>query len=125
MVVERFPSQFEWKAPSASSQYLRGGGDDGHGGYPLLTYGLVQCSHCHTNMKHRLNWPNDAFWKWDIRGEILWAWDRDHAKEILDYVKKAVRPSRYSYTLRYIPSHFLSAKVRGLVVQKMEKNLKA
>ena len=123
LVVERFPSQFEWKAPSTSSQYLRGGGDNGHGGYPLLTYGLVQCSHCHTNKKHTLNWPNDAYWQWEIRGELLWAWDQDHAKEILAFVKETVRPSRYSYNLRYIPSHFLSAKVRDLVIQKMEKSL--
>ena len=125
IVGERYPSQFKWKAPSTSNQYLHGGGDNGCGGYPLLTYGLVQCSYCHTNKKHKLNWPYDAYWQWDIRGELLWAWDRDHAKEILVYVKETVRPSRHSYTLRYIPSHFLSSKVRDLVVQKMEKSLNA
>lgn len=124
-VVERFPSQFQWKAPSTSSQYCRGGGDSGHGGYPLLTYGLIQCSHCHTNKKHRLHWPADAYWQWGIRGELLWAWDRDHATKILAYVRETVRPSRYSHNLRYVPSHFLSAKVRDLVVQKMENSLNA
>lgn len=122
-VVERFPTQFKWRAPSTSIQYLRRGKDNGYGGYPLLTYGLVQCSHCHTNKKHKLHWPDDAYWQWEIRGELLWAWDRDHAKEILAYVKKTVRPSRHSYHLRYVPSHFLSSKVRDLVVQKMENKL--
>jgi len=125
MVLERFPSQISWKAPSGSSQYLRGGGDTGKGGYPLLTNGLVQCSYCHSNSKHKLNWPSDAYWQWEIRGELLWAWDKGHAKVILNFVKEKNRPSRYSYNLKHIPSHFLSAKVRDLVVQRMVQSLNA
>ncbi len=121
-VLERFPSQVNWKAPSRSSRYLRGGGDPGKGGYTLFSNGLVQCSHCHTNRKHKLNWPTDAYWQWEIRGRILRAWDKEHARIILDFVKATARPSRRSYRLRYIPSHFLSAKVRDLVVHKMERS---
>lgn len=124
-VLERFPSQITWKAPPGSSQYLRGGGDTGKGGYPLLTNGLVQCSNCHSNRKHKLDWPSDAYWQWEIRGELLWAWDKEHAQIILHFVKETARPSRHSYSLKYIPSHFLSAKVRDLVVQKMERNISA
>jgi len=120
IVLEKFPSQVNWKAPSGSSQYLRGGGVSGKGGYPLHTNGLVQCSQCHSNRKHKLKWPNDAYWQWEIRGELLWAWDKKHALVILDYVRTKSRPSRKSYCLRHIPSHFLSAKVRDLVVLKME-----
>lgn len=125
IVLERFPSQVKWKAPSGSSQYLRGGGDRGNGGYPLHTNGLVQCSHCHSNRKHKLNWPNDAYYQWKIRGELLWAWDKEHAQIILNFVKKSIRPSRRSFSLKYIPSHFLSAKVRDLVVKKMERSVNA
>ena len=125
IVLERFPSQISWKPPSGSSQYLRGGGDTGKGGYPLLTNGLVQCSHCHSNRKHKLNWPTDAYWQWEIRGELLWAWDKEHAQIILKYVKDTSRSSRRSYNLKYIPSHFLSAKVRELVVQKIERSVNA
>lgn len=124
-VVERFPSQVSWKPPSSSCQYLRGGGNTGKGGYPLLTNGLVQCQSCHVNNKHVLCWPSDAYWQWSIRGELLWAWDKDHAQLILNYVKTRMRPSRQSYSLRYIPTHFLSAKVRDLVVQKMERSINA
>ena len=123
IVIERFPSQCNWIPPSSSQQYLRGGGDDGKGGYPVLTNGLVQCSNCHYNVKHKLHWPNDAYWQWSIRGEVLWAWDKEHAQIILNYVKMEVRPSRYSYNLRYIPSHFLSAKVRDLVVKNIERSV--
>jgi hypothetical protein len=95
------------------------------GGYQLLTNGLIQCPNCHANNKHRLQWPYDAYWQWVIRGELLWAWDQDHAKAILTYVKETVRFSRRTYSLRYIPSHFLSAKLRDIVVQKMERSLNA
>lgn len=122
-VLERFPSQLPWKAPSGSDQYLRGGGDSSKGGYPVLTNGLVQCSHYHSNRKHKLNWPIDAYWQWEIRGELLWAWDKMHAKIVLDFVRNTARPSRHSPRLMYIPSHFLSAKVREQVVQKMERSL--
>ncbi len=90
-----------------------------------MTNGLFQCPHCHANKKHKLHWPHDAYWQWDIRGEFLWAWNRDHAEAIMAYVSGTERPSRYSYHLRYIPSHFLSAKVRDLVVRKMEQSLNA
>ena len=125
MVIERFPSRLPWRPPSSSHQYVRGGGDTGEGGYPLLTRGLIQCAHCHSNRTYKLNWPDDAYWQWQIRGELLWAWDRDHARIILDYVSAQVRPSRRSSELKYIPSHFLTAKVRGLVVTKMAASLDA
>lgn len=125
VVIERFPSQLMWEAPSRSGQYLRGGGDTGTGGYPLLTNGLIQCQNCHANSKHKLDWPNDAYWQWEIRGELLWAWDKNHAQIILNFVRETVRPSRHFYSVRYLPSHFLSAKVRELVVQKMERSINA
>lgn len=122
-VIERFPSLISWQAPAGSQQYLRTGGDCGGEGYPLLTNGLVQCSQCYLSRKHKLCWPEDAFWQWEIRGQVLWAWEREHAITILSYIRETVRPSRHSHYLRYIPSHFLAAKVRELVVQKMEAAL--
>jgi hypothetical protein len=125
VVIERFPSQIGWKAPSSSSQYLRGGGGTEVDGYPLLTNGLIQCSGCHSNQKHRLSWPQDAYWQWEIRGEVLWAWDRNHACEILNYVRSELRPSRRPYRLRYVPEHFLSAKVRPHIASKLAQSLSA
>jgi hypothetical protein len=124
-VVERFPSLIKWKAPSGSSQYLRHGGNTSSGGYPLLNNGLVLCPACHSNRKHKLSWPHDAYWQWEIRGEILWAWDKNHAEEILTFVKKVSRPSQRPSRLWHLPSHFLSAKMRDLVVQKIERSVNA
>ncbi len=126
IVVERFPSLISWRPPSSSRQYLRGGGKSAiNGGYPLLTNGLIQCSHCYKDQKHRLHWPADAYWSWEIRGQWLWAWDRSHAQLILDFVKKVNRPARRSYLLRYIPSVFLSARNREAVVSKISKSIEA
>lgn len=122
-VIERFPAQFPWKAPSSSQKYLRGGGGSRYGGYPLLTDGLVQCPTCHSNHKHRLDWPKEAYWQWHIRGQVLWAWDKEQAQAMLAYIKAFVRPAKRPYSLRHIPTHFLSAKVRDLVVRKMGNSL--
>ena len=122
-VVELFPSTFKWVPPKTSSQYLRGGGNNGHGGYPLLHRGLYQCDHCHNNLKHILDWPNDAFWSWEIRGSQLWAWDMNHAQRILDYIKPVSRTRTYSYDLRCIPKEFLAAKVRELIVKRITRSL--
>ena len=123
-VIELFPSVYKWQPPKTSSQYLRGGGDNGLGGYPLLHRGLYQCDHCHNNQKHTLDWPRDAFWSWDIRGNQLWAWDANHAQRILDYIQPLSRIQCVSYDLRYIPKEFLTAKVRELVVRRITKSLK-
>jgi len=124
-VLERFPSQVSWHPPSTSQQYLRTGVDNIQGGYPVLTNGLVQCPHCHSNTKHNLDWPMDSYWQWEIRGELLWAWDKNHAEKILKFIKATIRPSRRTPNLKYIPSHFLSSNVRDLVVKKMELSINA
>lgn len=124
VVVERFPTQFTWEAPSTSGQFLRlGPPDAGRGGYPVLELGLVRCDRCHAQYRHRLSWPEDAFWHWQIRGQSLWAWDRDHALAILDYVRQTHRAVRRSPRMRYIPSFFFGASVRHEVVRALEKRL--
>lgn len=124
-VVELFPTVYQWSAPKKSgSQYLRGGGGTG-GGYARMHKGLVQCGGCHANRKHTLDWPADAYWCWDIRGSMLWAWDMEHARRILGYIgqERRVRPN--GYDLRRIPEEFLSAKVRELVVKRITASLEA
>jgi hypothetical protein len=122
-VIERFPSEYPWHPPATFQRFLRYGA--GEGGYPLLTHGLIRCSHCYIHQKHTLNWPQDAYWQWQIRGETLWAWDKPHAQAILNHIQQAQRPPRNSYGLRYIPSHFLTAKVRDLVVKKITETILA
>ncbi len=122
-VVELFPNRISWKAPTGSCQFLRGGGDDARSGYPLMHYGVVQCDDCHTNRTKVLNWPDDAFWQWEIRGELLWAWDRKQAETIREYIASRHRPGRFNPAVRYVPSHFLSAKNRDAALKAMDATL--
>ncbi|EKE76146.1 hypothetical protein [Gallaecimonas xiamenensis] len=130
LVVERFPSHYRWKAPRSSGAYIRSGGyqeggvPESEGGYPLMTQGLIRCPACHQQSRRRLQWPTDAYWQWQIRGQCLWAWDRQHALAILAYVQADNRPSRRGGSpVRYVPSHFLTAKIRELVVRKLTQSL--
>ena len=125
-VVEKHPTLLPWQAPKgSSSQYLTDRPDDG-GGYPLLHRGVVACGSCTAPFIHTLAWPEDAWWQWSIRGEMLWAWDRKHAEHILAYVRATDRPPRLgSGPIGSVPTHFLSAKVREKVVKAIERSLAA
>lgn len=125
-VVEKYPHLLPWVAPSGSSnQFLTYGPGDGQG-YPLFHRGVVECLACKRQLVHTLAWPEDAWWQWSIRGKMLWAWDRKHAEQILQYVRATDRPGRStSGPLGSVPSHFLSAKVRDAVVKAIERKLAA
>lgn len=125
-VAERYPQLLPWQAPKgSSSQYLASGPGDGRG-YPLLRRGVIECAACCELFIHDLEWPEDAWWQWSIRGRMLWAWDREHAEQILDYVRATDRPARSTAgALGSVPAHFLTAKVREAVVKLMTRSLAA
>jgi hypothetical protein len=124
-VVEKYPSVIHWSPPKTYHTYLREGGGSGPG-YPLFHRGMVLCSSCHISKKiHTLSWPRDAWWQWEIRGQLLWAWDRPHAEEILEFILQKRRPHRpISTRLGRVPSFFLKAKLRHTVAQKISKSLR-
>jgi len=125
-VVERYPELLPWQAPKGSSSQFLTYGPSNDQGYPLLHRGVVECSNCRTPIIHTLAWPEDAWWQWSIRGKMLWAWDRTHAEQILEYVRATDRPPRStSGPIGSIPTHFLSAKVRETVVKAVERTLAA
>ena len=123
-VLERYPHLLPWQAPKgSSSQYLTTGVGDSQG-YPLMQRGVIECGAGCEPVVHVLTWPEDAWWQWSIRGRMLWAWDREHAGQILDYVRATDRPPRSTYgPLGSLPSHFLSAKVREAVVKAISRTL--
>jgi hypothetical protein len=122
-IVEKYPSVITWSPPQGHQYYLRKGNGTAPG-YPLLHRGMVLCPHCHISKLHTLSWPTDAWWKWEIRGQLLWAWDRAHAKEILDFIRLKRRPHRpISTRLGRVPSFFLKAKQRHTVAQKISASL--
>lgn len=72
-MVEKYPSLLNWQASRKDSlQRLLPGSSDGPG-YALMTKGVIGRSHCHASCVYLLNWPEDAWWQWQIRGKVLYA----------------------------------------------------
>lgn len=126
-VMERFPSLFPWKPPRGPSSHGRFVGWWSVGGYLLYEHGVVRCPACHLVAKHRLRWPADAFFKWRIRGQTLWARDEAHARVLLAYIGSTLRDPDafpgYARELRKLPAPFIAGRNRALVAGRIRASL--
>jgi len=100
----------------------------------LENTGSIRCSGCLTQKKHKLQWPDEAYFQVSYKGKILWAFDRKYALKLLTYIESKERKKRivgYSgkpwntiisqdWFLRHIPEHFQSAKARPEIVRKLK-----
>lgn len=86
-------------------------------------WGTIDCFVCGHRAKHTLAWPAEAHYAIEYRGEVLWAFNRESAKELRDYVHSTDRdPRRYRWVslLRHVPSTFLRKKARSAVVRRLD-----
>ena len=100
------------------SRYLRG--------TQSLREGSLRCGRCHARAQHGLNWPDDAYYSVAYRGKILWAYHRENAVELLDYLQSKRRDiSRYRWSsfLLHLPTLFKSHKARDTIVKQLQKLL--
>lgn len=83
----------------------------------------LNCLHCGYNKEQQIKWPRDAYWTFDIKGEILWAWSKEHSEAILEHInsKEREQSSKYGSSFYHIPKHFKLAKNRDAVVRKIKK----
>ena len=97
-----------------------------------LSRGVVVCHSCSLRKLHTLTWPDDAFFEVDYKGETLWAFNREMALTILNYLQSSDRKKRIVSTtghvsqhswLRKIPTVFQTKKARREVVTKLRKVL--
>jgi hypothetical protein len=76
---------------------------------------------------HALSWSNDAYYRWEIRGRTLWAFNWEHARTLLDYLASKDRePSRFGkfgYYLRKLPKEIIVARSRDEVVRAISDTL--
>ena len=100
----------------------------------IKNMGSIRCSACLIQKKHKLNWPDDAFFQVTYKGKVLWAFDRKYALKLLTYIESKERKKRvigYSgkpwntfisqdWFLRHIPEHFQTAKARPEIVKKLK-----
>jgi hypothetical protein len=127
-VIEKYPSVIGWTPPRGTEQALSfpvAAPDSGH--YPLRRRGVVKCSYCALVKAHELSWPADAYFRWEIRGVILWAWSAEHARVLLEFISGRERdPSQFpphaGWPLRH-SRQVLTAKARQIVARRIQRTL--
>ncbi len=86
---------------------------------PPIAGGYV-CGGCGAFGDRTISWPQDAYLSCEIRGERLWAWNREHLVAIRDFVASRHRDWKghpgHAIELLHLPTHFLHAKHRDDVV---------
>lgn len=93
--------------------------------YGLKTGSMV-CQSCGLRRKHVLSWPQDAYFTIDYKGQTLWAYDRSHAVELLDYIRSKNRDrTKYKHRsfLLHLPSHFQAQKARDHITKRLSEKL--
>lgn len=91
--------------------------------------GQVGCTACGHAASHTLDWPGQAWFQVEYRGQVLWAKDRAMMTEIRRFIaagadRNAIGKTSewWRYLLR-IPSIFLSARARDPILRKIDKRL--
>ncbi len=88
--------------------------------------GAVACNACGLRARHCLDWPKDALFQIDYRGHVLWAFHRESAQELRNYIASEGRDRggyRWELFLRHIPTTFLTAKARDAVIKRLDRIL--
>ena len=89
-------------------------------------HGTVICQACGCRATHELNWPMDAWFQIEHGNKVLWAFDREYAAELRNYLAAENRDRRdfkHQSFLMKIPSVFLKAKARAALTKKLGKLL--
>lgn len=115
-IHEKFPSLLRWRDTRTGR------------GWRHYAIGVVRCPRCHLAARHRLRWPDDAFFRWNVRGTPLWAWHAEHARVLHDYLAARARdPFRYPYpypkSLQRLPRDVLAARSRERVARQIAGTL--
>jgi hypothetical protein len=111
-VIQHDPSLYRWKQPPQ--------------GYTQTNDGIRRCPRCVGRFKHVLDWPADAYYRFDLREALLWAWTRQQAVALADFIEsKERRPEATgSYLfLHHVPKAFLAHGARERIVRKIRSRL--
>lgn len=122
VVEELFPEHFSWQQPETPKPTFHQGKEPGPG-YRLGHCGMVECKHCGTMKKATINWPEDAYWQWDIQGHHLVARNREHAELILGFLRERRRAPNRKPALRNIPTVMLTKQLSPIVQEHVERSL--
>lgn len=92
-----------------------------------LAVGRSTCRFCGYSGSHTVLWPEAAYYKTDVRGHVLWAWDMETAEALMQYLAVKHRNAKgykgcFSFLL-HVPTQFKKAKVRKEAVLKLRRLL--
>ncbi|SDM24741.1 hypothetical protein [Maricaulis salignorans] len=99
---------------------------DGKAGTKQSWAGRLSCLGCGLNRTHEVDWPREAFYQLEYRGETLWAFDRAMMADIAAYLGAGPdrdtvrRQSPHATRLMRLPKTFLSARARETLITKIE-----
>ncbi|MEZ4340687.1 MAG: hypothetical protein R3B82_29040 [Sandaracinaceae bacterium] len=114
IIIEQDPALIRWTKPAA--------------GYRGTDEGVVACARCVGRHTHVLAWPDDAFYRFELPRGVLWAWSREGADALIDFIESTQRDPKahgpaYHLFLRHVPKHFLGAKDRRVIVKRLRRRL--
>ena len=88
--------------------------------------GSYSCSQCLARKKHRLRLKEDAYYKTEIKQQVLWAFDRASLVALKHYIASDKRDAfahQQASFLLHIPTVFKTKKSRKLVLAQIDKLL--
>ncbi|WP_325894996.1 hypothetical protein [Grimontia sp. NTOU-MAR1] len=89
-----------------------------------LDLGAFSCSHCQTRKPYILQWPQDAYYSFSYKGEVLWAFNRESAVDLRDYIASNERKTekfKWASFLLHIPTIFKKQNARDNIVKQINK----
>ncbi len=92
--------------------------------YTDFVEGKISCLQCGYVNKTRIEWPVDAFYRGEVKGKLLWAWNKEHLIAIRDFIESADRNYRgvkYSSALYHLPEHFKISKNKDACLKTLNK----
>lgn len=89
-------------------------------------FGTLQCGRCNARKRHQIKWPADAWHQVSVKDRVLWAFHRESAMALRDYIASSKRdPKLHPWIsfLLHIPQEFLASGVRSRVVKGLQRLL--
>jgi hypothetical protein len=91
-----------------------------------LDLGAFSCSHCQTRKPYILQWPIDAYYSFSYKGEVLWAFNRESAVDLRDYIgskERITEKFKWASFLLHVPTVFKKQNARDNIVKQINKVL--
>ena len=88
------------------------------------SWGSFLCKVCHHRSKGNLDWPSQAYYQIEYKGDVLWAFNRDSLRALRDYIESDLRDinaHEWKSFLMKVPTKFLRANARSKVVRSLDK----